>query len=253
MLDIAKGPYNPERVEGVKAVYRVMSVFFFTLAFWAVWDQCLSEWTLYADKMDRLINLGFTSFTVLPGQLSTINTVFLLLFIPLFNYVLYPWFDKRGLKTTPLRRIGTGLILTVLSFVVIGITHNDIEHGGTPSIWWQVLAFMILSAAEVLVSITGLEYAYTHSPKSMKSTMTGIWFLVVSFGNLITALVNGLIEDGGWWARNLKGANYEWFFVAFISIFIIVFLFVSPKLAERNYITDPYVSENEVIANTHDL
>jgi POT family proton-dependent oligopeptide transporter len=60
---------------------------------------------------------------------------------------------------------------------------------------------MILSAAEVLVSITGLEYAYTHSPKSMKSTMTGIWFLVVSFGNLITAVVNGLIEDGGWWAK----------------------------------------------------
>ena len=253
LLDVAKESYLPERVEGVKAVYRVMVVFFFALAFWAVWDQCLSEWTLYADKMDRNINLGFTSFTVLPGQLSTINTVFLLLFIPLFNYVIYPWFDKKGLKTTPLRRLGTGLILTALSFVVIGFTHKSIEHGGTPSIWWQVLAFMILSAAEVLVSITGLEYAYTHSPKSMKSTMTGIWFLVVSFGNLITALVNGQIESGGWWARNLRGANYEWFFVAFISVFIIVFMIVSPRMKERNYITDPYVGENEIAANAEKL
>ncbi|MGZ3762843.1 MAG: POT-type proton-dependent oligopeptide transporter [Mucilaginibacter sp.] len=253
MLDVAKGSFDPERVEGVKAVYRVMSVFFFALAFWAVWDQCLSEWTLYADKMDRSINLGFVSFTVFPGQLSTINTVFLLLFIPLFNYIIYPWFDKRGLKTTPLRRLGVGLILTALSFVVIGLAHNSIEHGGTPSMWWEVLAFMVLSAAEVLVSITGLEYAYTHSPKSMKSTMTGIWFLVVSFGNLITALVNGLIEDGGWWARNLKGANYEWFFVIFIGVFIVIFMFVSPRLKERNYITDPYLDENEVIANTSNL
>jgi POT family proton-dependent oligopeptide transporter len=252
MLDVAKVSYNAERVEGVKAVYRVMAVFFFALAFWAVWDQCLSEWTLYADKMDRSINLGFISFTVFPGQLSTINTVFLLLFIPLFNYLIYPWFDKRGLKTTPLRRLGIGLVLTALSFVVIGLAHNNIEHGGTPSMWWEVLAFMILSAAEVLVSITGLEYAYTHSPKSMKSTMTGIWFLVVSFGNLITALVNGLIEDGGWWARNLKGANYEWFFVIFIGVFVAAFMFVSPRLKERNYITDPYV-ENEVIADTHNL
>jgi POT family proton-dependent oligopeptide transporter len=243
MLDVAKGPYNPERVEGVKAVYRVMAVFFFALAFWAVWDQCLSEWTLYAEKMNRVINMGFTSFTVEPGQLSTVNTVFLLIFIPLFNYLIYPWLDKRGLKTTPLRRLGMGLVLTALSFVVIGVVHNNIEHGGVPSIWWQVFAFMILSAAEVLVSITGLEYAYTHSPKSMKSTMTGIWFLVVSFGNLITALINGLIENGGWWARNLKGANYEWFFVAFIGVFIIVFLFVSPRLKERNYITDPYVDD----------
>ncbi|HWZ14752.1 MAG TPA: MFS transporter [Mucilaginibacter sp.] len=252
MLDVAKGPYDPERVEGVKAVYRVMAVFFFALAFWAVWDQCLSEWTLYADKMDRSINLGFISFTVFPGQLSTINTVFLLLFIPLFNYSIYPWLDKRGLKTTPLRRLGAGLVLTALSFVVIGLAHNNIEHGGTPSMWWEVLAFMVLSAAEVLVSITGLEYAYTHSPKSMKSTMTGIWFLVVSFGNLITAVVNGFIENGGWWARNLKGANYEWFFVIFIGVFVVAFLFVSPRLKERNYITDPYV-ENQVIADTHNL
>ncbi|NOW95637.1 MFS transporter [Mucilaginibacter sp. SG564] len=252
MLDVAKDSYDPERVEGVTAVYRVMSVFFFALAFWAVWDQCLSEWTLYADRMDRVINLGFTSFTVLPGQLSTVNTVFLLLFIPFFNYVVYPWFDKIGLKTTPLRRLGVGLILTALSFVVIGIIHTSLDHGGKPTIWWQVFAFMILSAAEVLVSITGLEYAYTHSPKSMKSTMTGIWFLVVSFGNLITALVNGLIEDGGWWARNLKGANYEWFFVIFIGVFILVFLFVAPRLKERNYITDPYV-DNQVIADSTNL
>ena len=251
-LDVAKDSYNPERVEGVKAVYRVMAVFFFALAFWAVWDQCLSEWTLYAEKMNRVINMGFTSFTVEPGQLSTINTVFLLLFIPLFNYLVYPWFDKHGLKTTPLRRLGTGLVLTALSFVVIGVIHNNLEHGGTPSIWWQVLAFMILSAAEVLVSITGLEYAYTHSPKSMKSTMTGIWFLVVSFGNLITALVNGLIENGGWWARNLRGANYEWFFVAFIGVFVVAFMIVSPRLRERNYIIDPYI-DNQVIADTNNL
>jgi len=252
LLDVAKGPYDPERVEGIKAVYRVMSVFFFALAFWAVWDQCLSEWTLYAEKMNRVVNLGFTSITVLPGQLATLNTVFLLLFIPLFNYVIYPWLDKRGLKTTPLRRLGTGLILTALSFVVIGLVHNSIEHGAKPSMFWEVLAFVILSAAEVLVSITGLEYAYTHSPKSMKSTMTGIWFLVVSFGNLITALVNGLIEDGGWWAKNLKGANYEWFFVAFIGVFIIVFMFVAPRLKERNYITDPVI-DNQVLADTQNL
>jgi POT family proton-dependent oligopeptide transporter len=251
-LDVAKEKHNPEKVEGVKAVYRVIAVFFFALAFWAVWDQCLSEWVLYADKMDRSINLGFTKFTVLAGQVSTVNTVFLLLFIPIFNYWIYPALDKRGLKTTPLRRLGFGLVLTALSFVVIALIHTNIDNGGSPSIWWQVLAYAILSAAEVLVSITGLEYAYTHSPKSMKSTMTGIWFLVVSAGNLITAQVNGYIAEGGSFARLLKGANYEWFFIIFICIFVVVFLFVSPRLKERSYITDPYVDAN-VIADTNNL
>ena len=204
MLDIAKGTYDPEKVEGIKAVYRVMAVFFFALAFWAVWDQCLSEWVLYAEKMNRSINLGFTTFTILSGQVSTVNTIFLLSFIPVFNYWVYPALDKRGFKTTPLRRLGFGLFLTALSFIIIAIIHSNIDAGGSPSIWWQVLAYGVLSAAEVLVSITGLEYAYTHSPKSMKSTMTGIWFLVVSAGNLITALVNGFIADGGFVAQHLK-------------------------------------------------
>jgi len=263
LLDVAKEKHNPEKVEGVKAVYRVMAVFFFALAFWAVWDQCLSEWVLYAEKMNRYIPLGTyhipfvkdavnLNFTILAGQVSTVNTVFLLMFIPLFNYWIYPAFDKIGLKTTPLRRLGVGLILTALSFVVIALIHTRIDHGGSPSIWWQVLAYAILSAAEVLVSITGLEYAYTHSPKSMKSTMTGIWFLVVSAGNLITAQVNGYIANGGSLAHYLKGANYEWFFIIFIGIFVVVFMFVSPRLKERNYINDPYV-ENQVIADTNNL
>src|SRR5476651_2386639 len=121
LLDVAKAEYNPEKVEGVKAVYRVMAVFFFALAFWAVWDQCLSEWVLQAAKMDRSINLGFTKFEVIAGQVSTVNTIFLLLFIPVFNYWIYPAFDKIGLKTTPLRRLGVGLILTALSFVIIAL------------------------------------------------------------------------------------------------------------------------------------
>ena len=252
LLDVAKLKHNPEKVEGVKAVYRVMAVFFFALAFWAVWDQCLSEWVLYADKMDRTINLGFTSFTVLAGQVSTVNTIFLLIFIPVFNYWVYPALDRMGLKTTPLRRLGTGLVLTALSFVIIALIHTRIDAGASPSIWWQILAYMVLSAAEVLVSITGLEYAYTHSPKSMKSTMTGIWFLVVSAGNLFTALINGYIADGGFFARHLQGANYEWFFISIICVFILIFFFVSPRLKERSYIAHPE-SENEIIAETGNL
>src|SRR6201986_620969 len=107
-LDVAKEAHNPERVDGVKAVYRVMAVFFFAFAFWAVWDQNLSEWVIQAGKMNRTIGLGSFSLTMLPGQVQTFNPIFLLLFIPVFNYWVYPYFDSIGIKTTPLRRLGAG-------------------------------------------------------------------------------------------------------------------------------------------------
>jgi len=267
LLDVAKAKFDPEKVDGIKAVYRVMAVFFFAFAFWAVWDQNLSEWVLQAEKMNRYIGLGVyhvpffkhaldLNFTILPSQVQTFNPVFLLLFIPIFSYWIYPFFDKIGLKTTPLRRIGVGLVLTALSFVVIGLIQANIDHGGTPSIWWQVFAYVILSAAEVLVSITGLEYAYTHSPISMKSTMTAIWLLVVSLGNLFTAAINHNMANHGFFEKRLVGANYEWFFVGVVLAFTIAFMFVSPRLKERSYIINPYVepgSEGQIVADTNNL
>jgi POT family proton-dependent oligopeptide transporter len=147
------------------------------------------------------INLGFTSFTVLPGQVQTANPIFLLSFIPLFTYFVYPFLDKIGVKTTPLRRLGAGLFLTAASFVIIAFVQMRVDAGNHPSVWWQIFAYVVLSAAEVLVSITGLEYAYTQAPKSMKSTMSAIWLLTVAAGNLFDALVNGNISKGGFFAQ----------------------------------------------------
>jgi len=239
LLDVAKGAFDPEKVEGIKAVWRVMAVFFFTLAYWIVWDQNLSEWVLQSRDMNRTVNFGFFSYEFIPGQIQIANAIFLLLFIPIFNYWIYPAFDKMGLKTTPLRRLGVGLILTALSFVVIAFIQTSIDHGAHPSLWWQIFAYVILSAAEVLVSITGLEYAYTHSPKTMKSTMTAIWFMVVALGNVVTAMINDNISNHGFLEQYMKGANFYWGFVYMILAFVVVFLFVSPRMKERNYVAEP--------------
>jgi POT family proton-dependent oligopeptide transporter len=253
-LDVAKGTFDPEKVEGIKAVWRVMGVFFFTLAFWIVWDQNLSEWVLQSNSMDRVINFGLFKYEFIPGQIQITNAIFLLLFIPVFNYWIYPRFDKMGLKTTPLRRLGAGLMLTALSFVVIALIQTNIDHGGHPTLWWQVFAYVLLSAAEVLVSITGLEYAYTHSPKSMKSTMTAIWLMVVALGNVITAMINGNISDNGFLAPYMRGANFYWCFVGMIVAFIVAFLLISPRMKERNYIDNPEGEiKNQIIADTDNL
>ena len=233
LLDVAKTKFDPEKIEGIKAVWRVMAVFAFVPIFWAMWDQNLSEWVLQATKLDRHI----FGYEVLPEQIQTVNPIFLLSMIPVFGYFVYPYFDKIGIKTTPLRRIGAGLFLTALSFVIIALLQQQVDAGLHPSVWWQILAYFILSAAEVLVSITGLEYAYTQSPKSMKSTMSAIWLLTVAIGNIFTAGVNNSISNGGFFAK-YSGASYYWLFVGIMMGFWILFVLISPRLKERSYIND---------------
>lgn len=245
LLDVAKEKYAPEKVEGIKAVYRVLSVFAFVPIFWAMWDQCLSEWVLQATKLD----LTMFGFKLLPEQVQTANPIFLLSFIPIFNYVVYPFLDKIGIKTTPLRRFGAGLFLTGASFVIIALLQEQIDAGNHPSVWWQVLAYLVLSAGETLVSITGLEYAYTQSPKSMKSTMSAIWLLTVAAGNIFVASVNSSISNKGFFSR-FAGADYYWFFVGLLAAFLVVYMFVSPRIKERNYVTE---DENKLAAETTNL
>jgi POT family proton-dependent oligopeptide transporter len=171
----------------------------------------------------------------------------LLLFIPIFNYGVYPFFDKIGIKTTPLRRIGAGLALTGLSFVIIAFIQESVDAGGHPSVWWQILAFIVLSAGEVLVSITGLEYAYTQAPKSMKGTMSAIWLLTVALGNLFDVYINNSIKSHGYFSQ-FSVAGIYWIFIGITGGFVLLFMLVSPRLKERNYITDPDLEVQEAAA-----
>ena len=53
------------------------------------------------------------------------------------------------------------------------------------SVWWQVFAYLILTIAEILVSITGLELAFVAAPATMKSFVTACWLAVVFLANLL--------------------------------------------------------------------
>lgn len=223
--------YGDETIEGIKSVWRVLSVFAFIPVFWALWDQSQSEWVVQASKMD----LNWLGIKWEAEQISFVNAAFILAFIPLFSFVIFPALNKSGLKVTPLRKIGAGFILTALSFVIIAIIQGWIDAGQTPNISWQILAFVVLTAGEVLISITGLEYAYTQAPPSMKSTIMACWLITVTIGNVIVSVVQNNIKDGGFFAQ-FHGAGFFWLFTGICFATAILFMIISPRIKERSYI-----------------
>ncbi|MEO8173346.1 MAG: MFS transporter [Sediminibacterium sp.] len=224
--------YSAKSIDGIKAVYRVLAVFAFTPIFWALWDQNLSEWVLQATRLDIPVILGYQ---VLPEQINFVNPLFLVLLIPVFTSLVFPFLEKRGIKVTPLRKIGAGLVVIGLAFVVIALLQERVDAGGKPSAWWQVLAYILLAASEILVSVTCLEYAYTHSPVSMKSTMSALYLLGISAGNLIVGLINGNIVNKGFFSR-FTGASYYWFFIGILAVSIVLYMLIAKRLPERKYV-----------------
>jgi POT family proton-dependent oligopeptide transporter len=176
-------------LRGIFALGKLFILFLFVAVFWALFDQTATSWVFQAENMDRQIG----PIRLLPSQIQAINPFLILVLIPLFAFLIYPAVG-RFIKLTPLRKIGTGLLLMTGAFAIVAWTQERIDAGQTPSIGWQALAYVILTTAEILVSIVSLEFAYTQAPRTMKSFMMSIYLLSVSFGNLFTAQVNRYIQ-----------------------------------------------------------
>ena len=140
----------------------------FVAIFWALFDQTGSTWVLQAQNLDR----NWLGINWLPSQIQAINPIMILIFVPFFSYFLYPKLNSL-FELTPLKKICIGLFIAVPSFLIIGYLQGQIDAGLKPSISWQVLAYAILTASEVFVSITCLEFSYTQAPNSLKSFIMG--------------------------------------------------------------------------------
>jgi POT family proton-dependent oligopeptide transporter len=228
--------------EGLSILGRVWQIYVFTMIFWALWDQSSGgEWTIQCQNLD----LTFLGLKFLPEQVQVVNGILILAFIPLFNYWLYPAISK-VFPLTPLRKIGIGLFLTAVSFVIIWWIQLAIDQGGRPNVGWQLLAYVILSAGEVMVSITGLEFSYTQAPNRMKSLLMAMWLLSIALGNQIPSILSFLIPKLKSMGMNLEGANYFRFFTFLMLATSVIYIFVSRHYRERTYLQSQLTEDERV-------
>lgn len=61
---------------------------------------------------------------------------------------------------------------------------------------WQAVPYVVLTAAEVFISTTGLEFGFREAAPEMKSTIMSFWLLTVAFGNLLVTLITKIFANG---------------------------------------------------------
>ena len=54
---------------------------------------------------------------------------------------------------------------------------------------WLVPQYVVITAGEVMFSITGLQFSYSQAPESMKSVIQAFWLLTVAFGNMLVVFI----------------------------------------------------------------
>ncbi len=170
------------------------------------------------------------TITLLPAQIAAMNPLLVMAIIPLLNILVYRPLERRGRPLPPLRRMTAGMFLAALAFVVAALLQARVAAAGPGQVHvlWQIIQFLILTTAEVLVSVTGLEFAYTQAPRAMKSTIMGFWLLCVTFGNVLVAFLAPL--------ETLSLATFFWVFAGLMAGAATVFALLASRYRGQTYL-----------------
>ncbi|MFH1300537.1 MAG: POT family MFS transporter, partial [Planctomycetota bacterium] len=163
--------------EGLQALLNLSVLYYvFLPVFWALFDQTGSSWVLQGLQMNTQVTTPLGEFQLGAAQIQAFNPFFILILIPTFTYVVYPLIDK-VFPLTPLRKISIGFFLTAASFAIVALIQIGIDRApqNPPHILWQAVPYLVMTAGEVMISITCLEFSYTQAPKSMKSFIMSLY------------------------------------------------------------------------------
>ncbi len=225
--------------DGRRVVKQLLFVYVLVAAFWSLFDQQGSTWVLQAENMNRNV----FGYELLSAQIQATNPFLILMLIPIFTYIIYP-FVGRYIAITTKGKMCVGMFLAATPFLVTAWVEVMIQSGLTPHIGWQLLAYLLLSTAEVMLVITCMEFSYTQAPKRMKSFVMAFFYLSISAGNLFTAIVNQLIQnpDG---SSSLEGAAYHLFFAAFMGLAALIFTIYMRFYREEHIIQEEAEGSDE--------
>jgi proton-dependent oligopeptide transporter, POT family len=149
--------------------------------------------------------------------MGNIDPIVIAIFIPILDRLVYPFLRRQGIQFKPITRIALGFATGATSMVYASwlqakvynappcfnspltcaearlpdgiIQHNQVH------IAWQAPAYIFIGLSEILCSVTGLEYAYTKAPKSMKSFIMSIFLLTNAGGAALGVVIAPFAKD----------------------------------------------------------
>jgi POT family proton-dependent oligopeptide transporter len=173
------------------------------------------------------LDLRWLGFTWLPSQVFVFNPLFSLALIPLLSAVVYPAIG-RLVPLTPMRKMGAGFAMTLLGLLFLLWLQARVEAGAHPTVGWHVLVIGIFVAAELLIHIPAMEYAYRVAPARLRSIAMSFRSLTMSFGNALVAVLTATLPARG--HEGAPGAAYYAIILGLVAVAGIVFVLYAVRL-----------------------
>ncbi len=187
-----------------------------------------------------LLGHAFGPYQLEASQIPAVNPFMVMFLIAYTRYGLYPMMERRGHDVSPLRRMTVGMAMAGAAFVAVALVQMSMDsaaaNGEQIHVGWQLIPYLIITLSEVMVSITGLEFAYSQAPKRMKSVIMGFWLLAVAVGDLLVVFVTR--QDFKAQAGSLgiqEEAYFFWVFAVLMVVAAVIFGLRARRYTYQDY------------------
>ena len=188
------------------------------------------------------LGLAWLAYSLLPAEMSItpqifqqFNAYFIVLLTPI-TVAFFSWLAKRGKEPLAPRKIGIGMIIAALGFVVLAVgSHGlpapaDIQATGgvSPKLVspnWLISTYFVLTIAELFLSPMGISFVSKVAPPKYKGLAQGGWLAATAAGNYLVAVIGYLWEAIDLWML--------WGILVVCCLLSAVFLFSRMKRLEK--------------------
>jgi proton-dependent oligopeptide transporter, POT family len=253
LFALGKPYYAVEKIERVRltpeerrqrrtVLRRLFGLFLLVVFFWAVLEQYTTIWTLFARDHLNLnmfdyaegtwqwnflamlrdkLNINLLGKQVAPDQFQCLNGLLIIILVPSIT-VFWGILARFGIRLRPTDKMFVGFILTIITPIILSVAGFRAAEVGRVSTLWLIIPYIVITAAEVCISVVGLELASSAAPNSMKSFVTGCWLMTIAGGQFIVGQLAPYYEKAvtvfGWTIEFTPGVYFGCFAVAMVFV-----------------------------------
>ncbi|KAJ1923499.1 peptide transporter ptr2 [Tieghemiomyces parasiticus] len=191
-----KVTWDDQFIDDLKRTLRACKVFLFYPIYWLCYSQITNNLISQASTMD--------TGGVPNDIMNNIDPLALTIMIPIFDRIIYPFLRRVGLNPKPVRRMAMGFMFAAIAMAYTAIIqhviytrgpnfdHPLVDSNGNATdipnditVGAQAPSYLFIALSEIFAVVTGLEYAYTKAPTSMKSIVMSLFLFTNCGGSIL--------------------------------------------------------------------
>ncbi|MBL8512024.1 MAG: peptide MFS transporter [Betaproteobacteria bacterium] len=173
------------------SILAIMILGVFVVFFWMGFEQAGGTMNLFADKQTDRMVLGWE----IPASIfQAINPLAIVALGPVFSMMWIRLDQSRFALSTP-AKMGVGMIVLGLGFVVLAIAQGQAEVSGKVGPQWLVIVYVLHTMGELCLSPVGLSMVTKLAPVRLAALMMGIWYTANAIANYLAGVLENLLAQ----------------------------------------------------------